>query len=79
MQPEKACDKEDDDDGADDVENVHGVLRLRHARFQMKARRSKRKRPGLQVGSMHRGTGRNGEHLKFGKLVKIDQSRPSRV
>jgi hypothetical protein len=31
MQPEKACDKENDDDDADDVENVHGVLRLRHA------------------------------------------------
>jgi hypothetical protein len=49
VQPEKACDKDDD---ADDVENVHGVLRLRHARFQRKARRSKRKRPGLQVSSM---------------------------
>jgi MtN3 and saliva related transmembrane protein len=34
VQPEKACDKEDDDDDADDVENVHGVLQLRHARFQ---------------------------------------------
>ncbi len=52
VQPEKACDKENDDDDADDVENVHGVLRLRHARFQMKARRSNRKRPGLQVSSM---------------------------
>ena len=77
MQSEKARDKENDDDDADDVENVHGVLRLRYARSQM--RRFKRKRPGLQVGSMHRGTGRNREHLKFGKVVKIDQSRPSRV
>lgn len=34
VQPEKACDKEDHDDDADDVENVHGILRLRHARFQ---------------------------------------------
>jgi hypothetical protein len=25
VQPEKACDKENDDDDADDVENVHGV------------------------------------------------------
>jgi two-component sensor histidine kinase len=32
MQPKEASDKENDD--ADDVENVHGVLRLRHARFQ---------------------------------------------
>jgi hypothetical protein len=52
VQPEKACDKENDDDYADDVENVHGVLRWSHARFQMKARRSNRKRPGLQVSSM---------------------------
>jgi hypothetical protein len=28
VQPEKACDKENDYDDADDVENVHGVLRL---------------------------------------------------
>jgi hypothetical protein len=34
VQSEKACDKEDDDDDADNVEDVHGVLRLRHARFQ---------------------------------------------
>jgi hypothetical protein len=34
MQPEKAGDKENDDDNSDDVENVHGALRLRHARFQ---------------------------------------------
>jgi MtN3 and saliva related transmembrane protein len=34
VQPEKACDKEDDDDDADDVENVHCGLRVRHARFQ---------------------------------------------
>jgi len=27
VQPEKARDKENDDDDADDVENVHGVLR----------------------------------------------------
>jgi hypothetical protein len=27
MQPEKACDEENDDDDADDVKNVHGVLR----------------------------------------------------
>ena len=27
VQPDKACDKENDDDDADDVENVHGVLR----------------------------------------------------
>jgi hypothetical protein len=33
VQPEKACDKEDDDDDADDVENVHGILRVRQARF----------------------------------------------
>ena len=26
VQPEKACDKENDDDDADDVENVHGAL-----------------------------------------------------
>ena len=32
VQPEKACDKEDDDDDADDVENVHCTLRLEHAR-----------------------------------------------
>jgi hypothetical protein len=34
VQPEKACDNEDDDDNAYDVENVHGVLRLKQARFQ---------------------------------------------
>jgi hypothetical protein len=34
VQPEKACDKEDDNDDADDVENVHGVLLLRQARFR---------------------------------------------
>jgi hypothetical protein len=33
VQPEKACDKEDDDDDADDVENVHGILRVRQARL----------------------------------------------
>jgi hypothetical protein len=40
VQPEKACNKDNDDDHADDVENIHDVLRLRHARFQMKPRRS---------------------------------------
>jgi hypothetical protein len=34
MQPKEAGDKENDDDDTDDVENVHCVLRLRHARFQ---------------------------------------------
>ena len=52
VQPENACDKENDDDDADDVENVHGVLRLRQTRFQMKARRSNRKRPGPKVSSV---------------------------
>ena len=36
-QPEESGDKENDDDDADDVENVHGVLRLRHARFQQES------------------------------------------
>jgi hypothetical protein len=45
VQPEKACDKENDDDDADDVENVHGVLRSRHCDFSMKARRSSRNAP----------------------------------
>jgi hypothetical protein len=40
VQPEKACDKENDDDDADNVENVHGALRWSHPRFQMKVRRS---------------------------------------
>jgi len=52
MKPEKTRDKDNYDDHADDVENVHGTLRLRHVRFQMKARRSNMKRPGLQVSSM---------------------------
>jgi hypothetical protein len=26
VQPEKACDEENDDDDADDVKNVHGVF-----------------------------------------------------
>jgi hypothetical protein len=34
VQPEEACDKEDDNDDADDVENVHGVLQVRQARFR---------------------------------------------
>ena len=34
MQAKKACDKEDDDDDADDVKNVHGILRVRDARFR---------------------------------------------
>jgi hypothetical protein len=34
VQPEEAGDKEYDDDDADDVENVHCVLRSRHARLQ---------------------------------------------
>jgi hypothetical protein len=34
MQPEEAGDKENDNDDADDVENIHVVLRLRHTRFQ---------------------------------------------
>ena len=37
VQPEKACDKENDDDHADDVKNVHGVLRRRHRDFGMKS------------------------------------------
>jgi hypothetical protein len=37
VQPEKACDKENDDDDADDVKNVHGVLRWRHRDFSMKS------------------------------------------
>jgi hypothetical protein len=52
VQSEKTRDKENYDDHADDVENVHGPLRLRQVRFQMKARRSNMKRPGLQVSSM---------------------------
>jgi hypothetical protein len=40
VQPEKTRDKDNDDDHADDVKNVHDTLRSRQARFQMKARRS---------------------------------------
>ena len=41
-QPEKAGNKENDDDDADDVENVHGVLRRGVCDFSMKARALKR-------------------------------------
>jgi hypothetical protein len=58
VQPEKACDKEDDDDDADDVENVHGVLRLRHARFQHESAALQQERPGLQVCSTGHGSRR---------------------
>ena len=34
VQTQKACDKDDNYHYADDVENVHCVLRSRHARFQ---------------------------------------------
>jgi hypothetical protein len=55
VQPEKACDKEDDDDNAYDVENVHGVLRFMRD-FSMKALRSDMKRAGQQVSSKARGS-----------------------
>jgi hypothetical protein len=37
VQPEKACNEENDDDDADDVKNVHGVLRWRCRDFGMKS------------------------------------------
>lgn len=52
VQPEEARDQENDDDDADNVENVHVVFRSSHAPFQMKERRSRRKRPGLQLSSV---------------------------
>jgi hypothetical protein len=52
VQPEEACDQENDDDDADDVENVHVVFRSSRAPFQMKERRSQSKRPGLQLSSV---------------------------
>jgi hypothetical protein len=34
VQTKEACNKDDNDHDADDVKNVHWVLRLRYARFQ---------------------------------------------
>ena len=34
VQSTEACNKDDNDDDADDVKNVHCVLRLSYARFQ---------------------------------------------
>lgn len=34
VQPKEACNKDDNYHYADDVENIHCVLRSRHARFQ---------------------------------------------
>jgi hypothetical protein len=56
VQPEKACNKEDDDDDADDVENVHGVLRLRHTRSQNESAALEEERPSLQVCSIGHGS-----------------------
>jgi MtN3 and saliva related transmembrane protein len=84
MQPEKACDKEDNNDDADDVENVHGVLRLRHSRFQHETTALQRKRPGLQVSSIghrsrrrqrwsirYRLTSSNGHTIDSGRVTTV--------
>ena len=55
MQPEKAGDEKEDDDDADDVENVHGVLRLRHTRFQNESTALQQERPDLEVCSVITG------------------------
>jgi hypothetical protein len=34
VQSKEACNKDDNNDDADDVKDVHSVLRLRYARFQ---------------------------------------------
>jgi hypothetical protein len=51
MQPEKAGDKENHHDDTDDVENVHCVLQLGHARFQYESAALQYERRGLQVSS----------------------------
>jgi hypothetical protein len=51
VQPEEAGNKENDDDDADDVENIHDVLRLRHARFQHESAALQDERSGPQVSS----------------------------
>jgi hypothetical protein len=56
MQSEETGDKENDDDDADDVENVHGILRLRHARFQHESAALQKERSCRQVGSEDQGS-----------------------
>jgi hypothetical protein len=56
MQSEEAGDEENDDDDADDVENIHGVLRLRYARFQHESAALQQKRSVRQVSSKCRGS-----------------------
>ena len=59
MQTQEACDKENDDDDADDVENVHWVLRLRQADFQYESTVLQQERSGPQVSSTsHASPGR---------------------
>jgi hypothetical protein len=48
----EACNKDDNYHYADDVENVHCVLRLRYGDFNMKARHLNRKCPGLTLSSV---------------------------
>jgi hypothetical protein len=59
VQTKEACDEENDDDDADDVENVHWVLRLRQAHFQYESTVLQQERPGPQVSSTsHASPGR---------------------
>jgi hypothetical protein len=69
VQPEKACDKENDDDDADDVENVDGVLRLRH-------RDSSRKR-GALIGTSRSANKFRGRHFREARL-SITECRSDR-
>jgi hypothetical protein len=52
VQSEKARDKDNDDDHADDVKNVHGTLRYEACAVSNESTALKHERPGLQVSSM---------------------------